>query len=82
MANMEWYIEWCNENAGFVMAALTSLYVLATVWLVGLGRSQLRQATTLERSRTRPFVLFDLFLEKGCVFAQLSNTGQTAALNV
>ena len=64
------------------MACLTLVYVLATFWLAWLARSQLKQATALERSRTRPFVLFDLVLDRHFVFTQITNTGQTPARDV
>jgi len=64
------------------MACLTLVYVLATFWLVWLARSQLKHATELERSRTRPFVLFDLIVDRHYVFAQVTNTGQTSARDI
>ena len=75
-------INWTNSNQGFIMALLTLVYVGATLWLVGLARRQLRQATDLERSRTRPFVIFDLVVEHHCVFATVQNIGQTPARDV
>jgi hypothetical protein len=62
-------INWTNQNQGLVMAGLTFVYVVATLWLVWLGRRQLQLSTELERSRTRPFVLFDLVLDRHFVFA-------------
>jgi hypothetical protein len=75
-------IQWSNTNQGFVSACLTLAYVLATIWLVLLARHQLSHATQLERSRTRPFVLFDLILDHHFVFAQITNTGQRPARDV
>lgn len=75
-------VEWCNANQGFLSACLTFVYVGATIWLVLLAKRQLTFATILESSRTRPFVIFDLLLDHHCVFAQIINSGQTAARDV
>jgi hypothetical protein len=75
-------IDWTNKNQGFIMALLTLVYVIATLWLVWVARRQLRQATDLERSRTRPFVIFDLVVEHHFVLATLHNVGQTPASDV
>jgi hypothetical protein len=61
------------------MALLTLVYVAATVWLVLLSRRQLDLAADLERNRIRAFLIFDLVTENHCVFACISNVGQTAA---
>ncbi len=79
---MNQVINWTNANQGFIMALLTLVYVAATLWIGLLARRQLRLATDLERSRTRPFIIFDLVVEHHCVFATVKNTGQTPAQNV
>ena len=75
-------INWTNSNQGIITALLTLVYIGATLWLADLARRQLRQATDLERSRTRPFVIFDLLVEHNSVFATVHNIGQTPAYDV
>ena len=64
------------------MALLTLVYVLATLGLVWLARRQVRSAMDLERSRTRPVILFDLVLKRSFVFATVKNCGLTPAKDV
>ena len=75
-------INWTNSNQGIITALLTLVYIGATLWLADLARRQFRQATDLERSRTRPFVIFDLLVEHNSVFATVHNIGQTPAYDV
>lgn len=75
-------VSWCNANQGFLSACLTFVYVAATIWLVRLSQRQLRLAIDLERSRTRPFVVFDMFFDHFFLHARIVNLGQTAALDV
>ena len=82
MNQLNQIIQWSNANQGFLSGCLTLVYVLATIWLVWLAHRQISLANTLERSRTRPFVLFDLVLDRHFVFATVKNSGQTPALDV
>jgi hypothetical protein len=75
-------IEWCNTNQGFLSGCLSLVYVVATICLVWLARRQLSRATEFERSRTRPFVIFDLILDQPFVVAQVTNCGQRPARDV
>ena len=75
-------IQWCDTHQGFLSGCLTLVYVVATLCLVGVARRQLALATTLERNRTRPFVIFDLVLRHSFVFAEVRNSGQTPARDV
>lgn len=75
-------VTWCNANQGFLSACLTFVYVVATIWLVRLSHRQLRLAIELERSRTRPFVVFDMFFDHYFLHARVVNLGQTAAMDV
>jgi hypothetical protein len=75
-------IKWCNANQGFLSACLTLVYVVATIWLVRIGQRQVRLAIELERNRTRPFVVFDMFFDHFCLHARIINLGQTAAVDV
>jgi len=82
MESIKSLVTWGNTNDGFALVVLTLVYVAATLWLALLARKQLDLASELEQSRTRPFVLFEVVAERGLVYAQLSNTGQTPAYNV
>ena len=79
---MNTVINWANSNQGFIMAILTLVYVGATLWLVWLAHRQADVATKLERSRTRPIVIFDLVVDHHFVFATVHNVGQTPAHDV
>jgi hypothetical protein len=82
-------IKWCNENQGFVMVLLTTMYVLltATLAIVGfranaLGRRQLNQAVEMEKGRIRPMVVCQLSQDPPVVEAIVRNYGQTAARDI
>ena len=84
-------INWLNQNQGFVMALLTLIYVLATMviaWLTlratNLSKKNLDMAIQLEKSRTRPYVLFNISSStvRKHTFSSIKNLGLTAAYNV
>jgi len=88
-------ISWFNGNAGFAMALLTAVYVVATMLIVlesrrtnRIQRRLLEQAEELERSRRRPYVVFSLDFEHKVasrhdtliyVYASIQNFGATSA---
>ena len=51
-------IEWANLNTGFVMAVLTAVYVIATIWIVYESRRNNRLMALFEKDRLRPHVVF------------------------
>ena len=60
-------IAWANENTGFMMGVLTTLYVIATIWIVLESRRtnkyQARaicQTADLELARNRPYLVFSI----------------------
>ncbi len=85
-------LAWLNANQGAAMAALTAVYVFATLSMMrSMGRSNrlaqqsLAQSLALEQRRSRPYVVFDLDFNNehsGIVHAVLSNMGRTAAYRV
>lgn len=86
---IEWCIEMCNENQGFVMILLTFFYVVATLILVGISfhqtkltRRSIASAELAEKRRHRPHVVFDLYSEGLPLYASLRNNGATPAYNV
>lgn len=82
-------LDWCNENSGFVMAMLTLVYVLATIGLAflavhanSISQKHLSATLEIEKDRMRPYLVFDLFLERHFVHVRLKNVGKTEARNV
>lgn len=75
-------ITWANANQGFIMTLLTFVYVIATIRLVRLAQRQAQTAVELERSRTRPVILFDLVIKRNFVFAAVKNCGLSPAKDV
>src|SRR5262245_28625916 len=82
-------IEWLNRYQGLILAALTAIYVFATIVMARmmsrsneLMRKSLDLAVHFERARSRPFVLFDIVLEDHIARLQLRNVGRTAARHV
>ncbi len=51
-------IEWSNRNTGFLMALLTAVYVIATIWIVYESRRSNRLAALFEKDKNRPHVIF------------------------
>ena len=82
-------MKWCNENQGFVMALLTLVYVIATIFMAAMmvwgnkiSRRNVETAIRLERQRIRPVVFFDIVPRRDFAFAVLKNTGASPALEV
>ncbi|MBN1806017.1 MAG: hypothetical protein JW837_12270 [Sedimentisphaerales bacterium] len=60
-------VEWLNENAGFIMAILTCVYVIATILILCESRRNnllqsdaIKQSMAFERARNRPYVVFEI----------------------
>jgi len=71
------------------MALLTLVYVFATIILAILAlvanhisSKQLKTTILLEKERSRPYLVFDLFIEDHFVHAIIKNIGQTEARGV
>jgi hypothetical protein len=62
-----------DRHSGSAMALLTLIYVIATLLLLSVA---------LERSRTRPVVVFELLIEHYFVHLSIRNYGQSVARNV
>jgi hypothetical protein len=75
-------IEFCDKHSGFVLAVLTTLYVVATVVLVGLTYRQFRFVVGLERDRIRPSVNVDIVYEFLFFHIAVTNFGKTEARNI
>jgi hypothetical protein len=82
-------IQWLNANQGFALALLTFVYVAATIFVAllmsksnTLARKSIEVAIQLDKSRSRPYVLFDILIDGSLVYAIVKNIGLTAAKNV
>lgn len=82
MEHIENFIQILNQNAGAVNAALTFIYVLATIAIVHFTRRNINVLTTLETERMRPQLYFDLVTNGELLFAKLKNHGPTAAFDI
>lgn len=94
----EQIVAWANQNTGFMMGALTALYVVFTAWIVWESRrtnklqaAAIRQATELENSRSRPYLIFHIDTKMKTYsdydaswhfVASVSNVGRTSAHNI
>jgi hypothetical protein len=83
------FIEALNQNSGAVNAALTLIYVLATLAMVffmfranRLTQRNIDVLTALEAERMRPQLYFDLVTNGELLFAKLKNHGSTAAFDI
>ncbi len=73
------FIEWTNFNTGFLMANLTAVYVLATIWIVYETRRSNRLAANFEKDRVRPHVVFWVETQQethGQFFSSISFVGK------
>jgi len=92
------FVEWLNANAGFVMAILTGVYVVATILILresrktnSLQNHAIKQGIAFEQARNRPYVVFAIQAEL-CTysehwsdvyyFATAKNMGVSSAHNV
>lgn len=83
-------IHWLNVNQGFTISLLTTVYVVATIFMASkmvkansLTAEMIKTSKELEQNRTRPYLIFDLITdEKQIVYAELRNEGLTSARNV
>lgn len=76
-------MNWLNANQGFVMALLTLVYVVATVFMAGLMvRSNRLTRRQLDEQRSRPAVIFNILSRGSSFYAVLKNHGPTPAYAV
>ncbi|MGE0622118.1 MAG: hypothetical protein AB7I04_00850 [Pseudomonadales bacterium] len=91
-------VQWLNSNNGFMMAVLTAVYVVATLFIVYESRrtnrlqaDSITQAEKLELARSRPYVVLSLDFEREAsnqydtaidLYANVRNFGSTSAHNV
>lgn len=85
------FVKWLNQNQGFVMMILTFVYVAATIFIVGLSIKTSRLAqknldvvVQFEKSRLRPYVLFNISssIVNRYTYASIKNRGLSAAYNI
>jgi len=75
-------IGWFNNNQGFVIAILTTLYVLTTIglWLAMRHSNKLTKESMMRFYR--PFITIDLQPDKDLLYLRLKNTGVIPAVDV
>ncbi len=86
---MQDIIKLCNDNQGFIMAALTAVYVVATIGIALLGaranaisQRNVATLTELEQERSRPMVEVRIAGDVPFLSLIVTNQGQTAAYDV
>lgn len=86
---MQNFIDWANTNSGFIMILLTAIYVVATIVMASLmaianrlSNKNIQQAIVLEKARLRPYVVLNLYTDKGIPYLILKNFGKTPAYNI
>ncbi len=86
---MKEFIQFCNDNVGFLMTVLTTAYVIATgvvVWLThkanALAARGTDMAVRLELDRSKPVVVVDFVPDIPFFRLRVRNTGLTTAYNI
>jgi hypothetical protein len=82
LVGLESLVEWCNDNQGFALVALTTCYVFATFALVYLTYVSIRSLHKLEKERVRPFVYCEFSIKDPWINFVIVNGGMTLAKNV
>ena len=82
-------VDWVNKNQGFVAALLTLTYVVATFAILivmaranALSQRNIALLQDIEISRLRPYVTFDIVVERNIVFGILKNRGLSVARDI
>lgn len=74
-------VNWLNQNQGFVMSILTTVYVVATIVIVRYSRKSIKEMIYTREAETRPYILAYLDKEPrdSCFFLRVKNYGKTGA---
>jgi hypothetical protein len=82
-------VDWVNRNQGFVTALLTLIYVVATIAILivmtranAVSQQNLALLREIEKSRLRPYVTFDVEIDRNIVFCLLKNHGLSVARDI
>jgi hypothetical protein len=82
-------VGWVNNIQGFVTAILTLVYVIATIAILAvmtranaLSQRNIELLQDIEKSRLRPYVTFDIEVERGIASGLLKNHGLSGARDV
>lgn len=83
------FVDWVNNNQGFVTAILTLIYVSATIAILvimtrsnALSQRNIELLQDIEKSRLRPYVTFDIEVDRGIASGILKNHGLSGARDV
>ncbi|HDR8018748.1 TPA: hypothetical protein QCY65_003031 [Bacillus cereus] len=76
------FLNWINDNQGFIMAGLTLIYVLATIRILRANAASVEEMKKTREEENRPYVVAYLeFKTNGAVHFILKNIGKTMALD-
>lgn len=76
-------VSWLNSNDGAVMAVLTFVYAIATIFILIANRSAVKESRLAREAENRPYVIAYLqFKGNRVVNFVLTNTGNSVAQNV
>ena len=84
----EWIL-WLDQRQGSTMVLLTTVYVVATIWVCLLMRRSnrlsseaLQRSVDYQKEMTRPYVVFDFKFQNKIVNGEISNIGKRLAYDV
>lgn len=72
-----------NNNNGTIMAFLTLIYVVATIFILKANKEMVKESIKVREAETRPYVI--AYLEErntGSVFLKIENIGKSIARNI
>lgn len=74
-------IEWCNKYSGFIIGALTLIYVETTIWLLTSNRRIRMQNSDIQKQNVRIQLFekrYEVYKETGRFFIELIKNGYCA----
>jgi len=83
MENMTQLISWANTNSGFLSFLLTTMYIIATIFIYSANRSAVKEMKASRINESRPYVIATFEVEeRGPVIFVIKNIGKSIAKNV
>ena len=78
---MSW-IDWMNQNSGFMLVLLTAAYVFCTGLLYRSAKQSNNHAKQLYEADNRPVVICDFFSENTSLYFRIKNFGRASAIDI